>query len=296
MTYSEIQDQIVSNFWSEGLKKHIRDTGYVFPPEKLLCIAYKQTPNFTERLERMKLFADHVPGAADHARLVIAWMEGCLEAFRASGEHTIFEVRIAPDGDDDTLDYVCADFDTCLDTVRQFYATHPRFPESKNARAAIIKRRFLQSGDPIDLHWEEYGELGPGRVITHIPTGMTCEYGECDGDCRECPHPCVDCTEDLIPEWIPDLSPVRYLDISGAVCFGCILTDGSDAWDAYTIPLDSEMLREDLEKAWDFLDHEHIPWPNVDAIAPDELDVDLRRNYDAFVSFWKRQYPDKYSK
>ena len=83
MTYSEIQDQIVSNFWSEGLKKHIRDTGYVFPPEKLLCIAYKQTPNFTERLERMKLFADHVPGAADHARLVIAWMEGWTIVTRA---------------------------------------------------------------------------------------------------------------------------------------------------------------------------------------------------------------------
>ena len=41
MNFQEIQDQIVSNFWSDGLKKHIREMGYVFPAEDLLTIIYQ---------------------------------------------------------------------------------------------------------------------------------------------------------------------------------------------------------------------------------------------------------------
>ena len=46
MTYQEIQDQIVSTFWSEGLKKHIQETGFVFPPEDLLAVIYQHIKDF----------------------------------------------------------------------------------------------------------------------------------------------------------------------------------------------------------------------------------------------------------
>ena len=298
MTYQEIQDTIVSSFWSRTLKEEIARRGYVFPPEKLLCLAYKQTGSYTERLQRMKLFVDHVPEAADHARRVIEWMEDRLEAFRASDEHTVFDLRIDPEGDDDTLDYSCADFNTCLDVIDQFYAHYGDTPwgrETENACYTINKKRILQPGDPLNLHDEQTATLGPGKVITHIPMGMTCEYGDCDGDCQDCPHPCVDSTEDLIPEWIPDLSPVRnryFKEIS----YGCVLTDGSDSWEAYIIPLDSSMFRESLEEYRHSLHHEHISWPNVEVITPDELPEELRQNYETFVAFWKAQYPEKYGK
>lgn len=294
MTYSEIQDMIVSSFWSRTLKDEITRRGYVFPPEKLLCLAYKHKRNYTEQMKRMKLFAEQVPEVAEHARLVIQWKEGCLASYRESDENTVFEVRIDSDGTDDSIGYLCSSFDACQDVIEQHYAENTWDKETENARYPIIKRRILQPGEPIDLYEDGYAELGPGRVITYIPTGMTCEYGDCEGDCAECPHVCVDCHENLIPEWIPDLSPVRYLDIEKKVCYGCVLTGGCDSWEAYIIPLDSSMFEDGLEEYLHSLHHEHVIWPNVEAIEPEELPEALRQNYDTFVRFWKALYPAKY--
>ena len=296
MTYQEIQDQIVSTFWSRTLKEEIASRGYVFPPEKLLCLAYKQTGSYTERLQRMKLFVDFVPEAADHALQVIKWMEGCLAAYRETDDHTVFEVRVDSDGTDDSIRYLCTTFDGCREVIVQHYAHCTWDKETDKACYTICKQRVLRPGEPITLYEEQYAELGPSGTIIHIPTGMTCEYGDCECDCQNCPHPCVDCTEDLIPEWIPDLSPVRYRDIRGEVCFGCVLSGGSDSWEAYIIPLTSGMFEDGLELHADFLDHEHVSWPNVEVITPDELPEDLRQNYDTFVAFWKAQYPEKYGK
>lgn len=295
MNYQQIQDEIVSRFWSEGLKKELAQREYVFPPEKLLCLAYKHNPSYTEQLKRMRLFVEQVPEAAEHAKLVIRWMESRLAAFRESDEKTVFEVRIDSDGTDDSIRYLCTTFDACLDAIDQHYAENTWDKETENACYTIVKRRVLQPGDPINLYEEQYADLGPGKVITDVPTGRTCEYGDCEGDCTDCPHICVDCWQDLIPEWIPDLSPVRYLNLAKKVCYGCILTGGFDSWEAYIIPLDSSMFEDGLEEHRDFLDHEHIIWPNVDAIKPEELPGELRQNYDTFVSFWKALYPEKYA-
>lgn len=294
MTYQEIQDRIVSAFWSRTLKEEIARRGYVFPPEKLLGLAYKSAKTDAQRLERMKLFAGHIPETAEHARLVIRWMEDCLEQFKSAETGTVFEVRIDSDGTDDSIRYLCTTFDGCLDTIDQHYIKSTCDKETENACHSIIRHRVLRPGESIDRYEEQYAELGPGRILAHIPKGMTCEYGECEGDCQDCPHPCVDCTEDLIPEWIPDLSPVRYrwLRREG---FGCVLSGGCDSWEAYIIPLDSSMFEEGLEEYRACLHHEHIPWPDVEVISPDELPEEQRKNYDAFLRFWKSQYPEKYA-
>lgn len=293
MTYQEIQDKIVSTFWSEGLKAEIARRNYVFPAEKLLCLAYKQAKNDNQAMEWMKLFAREVLQAADHALLVIQWMENCLAKFRTADENKIFEVRIDSDGTDDSIRYFCTTYDGCLDAIDQHYVEHAWDRETENACYTIIKHRILRPGDPIGRYQEQFAELGPGKVIAHIPTEMTCEYGECEGDCSDCPHPCVDCTEDLIPEWIPDLSPVRFLRFK-EVRYGLVLSGGCDSWEAYIIPLESSMFEEGLEAYRDCLHHEHIRWPNVEPIEPDALPMELRKNYDGFVAFWKALYPNKY--
>ena len=56
------------------------------------------------------------------------------------------------------------------------------------------------------------------------------------------------------------------------------------------------MFRESLEEYRHSLHHEHISWPNVEVITPDELPEELRQNYETFVAFWKAQYPEKYGK
>ena len=62
MTYQEIQNRIVDTFWSDALKVELKRRNYVFPPEKLLSLAYKQAKNDTQAMEMMKLFAHEVPG------------------------------------------------------------------------------------------------------------------------------------------------------------------------------------------------------------------------------------------
>ena len=57
MTYQEIQSRIVDTFWSDALKAELKRRNYVFPPEKLLSLAYKQAKNDTQAMELMKLFA-----------------------------------------------------------------------------------------------------------------------------------------------------------------------------------------------------------------------------------------------
>lgn len=294
MTYQQLQDKIVSAFWSEGLKKHIRETGYVFPPEKLLSLAYKHTSSFTERLDLMALFAETVPEVSDHAMLVIRWMEGRLREFREPDANTVFDLRIDPDGDDDTLDYLCGTFDTCLSVIDRFYEGHPWTKETDHSVYTIIKKRILQPGEPLDVHFELDCALGPGKVVTRVPMGMTCEFGDCEGDCACCEHICVEYGEALIPPFIPDLSAVRYRALQGDICYGCVLTAGSDGWESYVIPLDSSMFEDDLEEHWHSLHHEHVPWPNVESVTPEELSEPLRKNYDTFIDFWKNKYPHKY--
>ena len=294
MTYQEIQNMIVDTFWSDALKVEIKRRNYVFPPDKLLSLAYKQAQNDTQALELMKLFADEVPEAADHARLVIAWMEDNLEKFRTVDKNTIFQVQIDPDGDDDTLDYICSTYETCLDVIDQFYRKSKWCKESENACATIIKHRFLRPGESIDLHRDQHLTLGPGRMIEYIPRETTCEYGECEFDCQDCSHPCVNSWADLFPEWVPDLSPVRYQRFKD-VGYGCVLSVASTSWEGYVVPLDSGMFEDGLEEHSDFLDHDHIPWPNVEPISPDDLPEKFRRNYDAFVAYWKKLYPEQYA-
>ena len=57
----------------------------------------------------------------------------------------------------------------------------------------------------------------------------------------------------------------------------------------------SQMFENDLMEHVDFLDHEHIRWPDVEPISPDDLPEEFRRNYDAFVAYWKRLYPEQYA-
>lgn len=293
MTYQQLHDMITSRFWSETLKQEIAARKFLFSPEALMAIAYKYTKSYTEKLRLLVLFAEHVPEVAEHASLVIRWLEGCFEKLKAPAPGMVFEIQFDDDGDEEH--YICADFDTCLEKIDRFYEHYDWLRESEKSRYTVLKRRLLHTGDDLSSYDEGSCVIGPGKEIVYVSTGMTCEYGDCDGECEDCPHPCADNREDLIPSFIPDLSAVRYRDFADEICFGCIITDGSDGWDDYIIPLDSSMFEEGLDEYRHSLHHEHVPIPDVEQISPDALPEPMRCNYETFVAFWKQQYPDKYT-
>lgn len=296
MTYQQIQDRIVSTFWSEGLKTQIRETGYVFQPRALLGIAYNLPESRAERLANLRLLADHVPEVADHAKLVIEWQEKALADFKQLGPGEIFELEIIWKKDEESDRYFCANFDAAMEIIDRYWEYFDCRQENDTTVYNIIRRKLLNPGDEPDHISHENCELGPGKEVRYVFTGMDTEYGKCDNWCFECDKDCITVTDSLFPSFLPDLCAVRYRFEPDTIRYGVLLTDGSSGYEYYIVPLDSQMFREDLEESWGWLDHEHIVFADTDQISPDQLPDALRQNYDTFVAFWKSKYPEKYGK
>ena len=60
----------------------------------------------------------------------------------------------------------------------------------------------------------------------------------------------------------------------------------------YIIPLHETMIaNRDYSEFCVCHEHEHIPFPDVDAASREELPDDMRDNLDAFLAFLKEEYP-----
>lgn len=286
MTYQQIQDRIVSRFWSEGLKQEIQQRNYVFPPEDLMAVAWHHTDAWEERLERLELFAAYVPEVAEHARQIIDWQRKKLADFKTPAPGEVYELRITDAPGEETLDFLCADFDSCFDLIDRYYEHFDWIRETEKTRYSIVRRKLLTHADTLDL--EELGscDLLPGKIIGQLWYGPSGEFEDCDGKCYQCKYDCIANQEAEYPNFLPDRSPVRYRLPNGTVHLGVTLEHMTMECLVYIIPLDGEMLtNRDFGQFCLGHDHEHIPVPDVDLIPREELPDDLRGNYDAFLTF-----------
>lgn len=290
MTYQQLQDRIVSAFWSEGLKAEIARRDFVFPPMDLMAVVYQHTRAFEERLALLQLFADHVPEVAEYAAHVIAWERRKLEQIKTPAPGMVYELRISEENPTEWDDCLCADFDACLTVIDEYYKHYDWKKETPQTRYSIVCRKLLGPGD--DLTNEVLGccDLLPGKIIESVWFGAPGEFEGCTGSCWKCEHECLHNQEAVYPAFLPDKSPVRYRLPDGTVHFGLTLGDMSDLCLCYIIPLDSEMLAErDYEQFCLGHDHEHIPCPDVDAVSREELPDALRANYDDFIAFLNKE-------
>lgn len=292
MTYQEIQNRIVSTFWSEGLKAQIREDGYMFTPRALLGIAYNLPEFYDERLRNLRLFADYVPEVADHAKRVIEWQEKALEDFKQLAPGEVFELEITWKADKEPDHFLCGSFEAALETIDRYWEYHDNRSETATTCYDIIRRKILNCGDEPDHISHENCHFGPGKKLRYVYTGMDTEYGECDSWCFECDRDCITNRDDLFPSLLPDLCAVCFRFTQDTIRYGVLLTDGSSGYEYYIVPLDSEMFNEDLENAWGWLDHQHVVFADADRVDRARLPEDLRKNYDTFVAFWKGKYPE----
>ena len=81
---------------------------------------------------------------------------------------------------------------------------------------------------------------------------------------------------------------MRYADRSGAISYGVVLQeDERPCADCYLIPLDSNvMYYHDFENVHNA--HQHIPAPLVEPIAPEELPERMKKDFEAFRSYYLR--------
>lgn len=291
MNFQEIQDQIVSNFWSDGLKKHIREMGYVFPAEDLLTIIYQHIQDFEERQKYYRLLIDHVPEVAVHAAQVANWELQCLTEFRTPGHGEVYELRASDEPGGEETNFLCADFDTAVKLIDRYYEWFDQITETDQSRYSIHRRKLL-SADSSDYN-DDLGscDLLPGKRIKRVWFGPKSELPECSDDCWGCAQKCVQLQESLYPNFLPDRSPVRYRLPDGKVHYGVNLNQMETESLIYIIPLHETMLanRDYGQFCVDHW-HEHIPYPDVDGATREELPDDLRENLDAFLRFLAENY------
>lgn len=289
MNHAQLQEEIISSFRSEDLKRVIAERHHVFSGEELLSIAYHYAPSFDERLRQMQLIADYAPSASEHARRCIAWQKGLLDEFVRADENQIYELHIRETPDSYDERYLCASYETTLEMIDCFYREYEDGAESPQAEYTIAKRMILQPGQAFCEDELVSAHFAAGKVLTHIyGSAEGFENGPCGQHCNQCANPCAANTPLLFPTFLPDRAPVRYRSFSGAIEFGIFLDyEKEDLRDSYyIIPLDSEMLcRKNYDEAWGFHPHEHIPCPDVEKVSIDDLDAELRENYAAFIAW-----------
>lgn len=286
MTYQQIQDRIVSSFWSEGLKRKLSELEYRFETLDLLGLAYQYAPSFNDRLELLGLLAEHVPSVADQARRCILWQRETLESFQRSEDGVLYELTIKTTPDSYPERYLCTDYPACLEMIDKFYGEYGS-EECEETRYRITKRKIFRSGDTFQE--DELGEivLLPGKVLLSVDVNdertEVCGPGK---NCVKCQVSSAYCIEVCYPGFLPDRCVVRYRMPDGSIRFGVHL-GGEDGYDrCYIIPLDGEMLSSrDHAAYWGYHWHEHIPHPDVEMMSPSDLEPRLRENYEAFLAF-----------
>lgn len=286
MTYQQIQDRIVSNFWSEGLKRRLAELDYRFPEQDLLGLAYQYAPSFAGRLELLELLAQHVPPVADQARRCVLWQRVTLEDFQRPEDGVIYELTIKLTPDSYPERYLCADYPACLEMIDKFLERYEE-EEQEDTRYRITKRKIFHSGD--EFREDELGEcvLLRGKVV--LSADVNDERTEVCGpgkNCVKCQTLSAHCIQVCYPGFLPDRCAVRYRMPNGSIRFGVHL-GGEDGYDrCYIIPLDGELLSSrDHAAHWGYHWHEHIPHPYVEQMDPEDLDPQLRENYEAFLAF-----------
>ena len=291
MTYQEIQDKIVSNFWSEGLKKHIRETGFVFPPEDLLAVIYQHIEDFEERMEYLQLMADHVPEAAEHARQILTWERTQLEDFRRPGPGEVYELRVSDEPGGEETSFLCGDFDTAVALIDRYYEWFGWLEKTERSRYSILRRRLLTASERSYDDVMGSCDLLPGKRIERVWYGGKSELPDCTENCSKCHQQCVANQEAEYPNFLPENSPVRYRLPDGTVHFGVTLKQMSAESLVYIIPLHETMIaNRDYSQFCVCHEHEHIPLPDVDAVPRGELPSEFRENYDAFIAFLDKEY------
>ena len=291
MTYQEIQDMIVSTFWSEGLKKHIRETGYVFPPEDLLAVIYQHIHDFEERMKYFQLTADHVPEASEHAKQIIAWERRRLEDFCRLNPGEVYELRVSDEPGGEETNFLCGDFDTAVALIDRYYEWFDWLVETERSRYSILRRRLLTASERSYDDVLGSCDLLPGKRINRVWYGGKSELPDCTENCAKCHQQCVANQEAEYPNFLPENSPVRYRLPDGTVHFGVTLKQMSTESLVYIIPLHETMIaNRDYSQFCVCHEHEHIPFPDVDAVPCGELPSEFRENYDAFIAFLEKEY------
>ncbi len=285
-------DEIIGLLPSEGLKKKIKETGYGFDEQELLCIIYGYAPNFEKRIEMLERFAKTASPEGAKAALAICEKErNNLEEFCKKTPDTVYELHIKETPYSSDEEYLCDSYETALAVIDMHFEEYEDVDakENEETRYTIEKKQVFsrKEGQDFTEGIVMDCELNAGKVVKAVFNWSNrCPKG-CDGECDECENlypPSY--TSILFPRFIYDRDIVRYTKYDGEVKYGIhIKSEGEDATSDYCVlNFDSDMIYY-RDYSDDFWDHTHVEAPSIDKVTEDEITEKQREDYRAFMEY-----------
>ena len=290
-------NEIIELLPSADLKAKIKETNHQFTEEELLQIIYSYAPTFDTKLEMLARFAKIAkPDVAALANVYVEHEKNNLAYFLQAEEGVVYELCIKEHPDACEEKYLCASYPAALVCIDRFYEEYAdvNAKETEKSRYTITKRKIFAEGDIFDEDACAECVLGLNKVLLEVSDYKHHVDCDCEHECSECKEllPCrgVDIS---YPCFAHNYDIIKYSDYELKEHFGInvCLNDGKcdgKASEFYVIPLGSQNVRE---YRWeDFSDeHEHIELPRATLATLEDLNETERKNYDAFVAFWKSQ-------
>lgn len=290
-------NEIIELLPSADLKAKIKETNHQFTEEELLQIIYSYAPTFDTKLEMLARFAKVAsPELAALANVYVEHEKNNLAYFLQEEAGVVYELCIKEHPDAYEEKYLCASYPAVLVCIDRFYEEYADInaKETEKTRYTITKRKIFTKDDKFEEDACAECVLGPNKVLLEVSDYKHHVDCDCEYECSECKEllPCRN-VDVSYPCFAHNYDIIQYSDYQLKEHFGInvCLNDGKcdgKASEFYVIPLGSQNVRE---YRWeDFSDeHEHIELPRATLATLEDLNETERKNYDAFVAFWKSQ-------
>lgn len=275
---------------SEGLKRKLRETGFIPADSELLSLAFNYAPDFDTRLGLLReLETEFADEYAAYIKRLVEEQLATLERFKKPEPGVVFELHIKEEPDSFDERYLCGSYEAALRLIPLFFKEYGSV-EREFTRYRIVKRKVYCGREDEAFDEDELGEMEllPGRVISSVDLWALHLSAECcRGECFKCGLPCARNWELVFPCFIRHGDAVKWREQSGRVGYGIVLQREDAPCEAYyVIPLDSEaVLLRDFDNVHDA--HTHILAPLAERIDADELPEKLRAGYFAFREYLK---------
>ena len=289
-------NEIIELLPSADLKAKIKEINHQFTEEELLEIILEYAPTFDAKLDLFARFAEIAsPELAALARVYIENEKSNFERFLKAEDGFVYELAIKDTPDAYEEEYLCASYHDALVCIDRFYEEYADIgtKETEKSRYKITKRKIFSENSAFEEDAYSNCLLGPNKVLLEVwnRNSTDCDAETSCSECKElCPHRCIDV---LFPCFAHNYDIIKYSDYQlkehFAVCLCTVSCEKRcngliDFF--YVLPLDAHTIQSgDFENLFDC--HDHIALPVATLATRDDLDETQRKNYDAFVAFWK---------
>lgn len=302
MNKKELQNRIVGQFYSEALKKKIKEEHFVFDDTELVKVIYNCAKNHNECVFLLESAAECLDAqAAKLALYTVKKLREQKKIYHDNSQNCAYELSVIDQPGKYNEKYLCSSYASALkqlDWFAEYYADVDAVIDEKS-RIEITKRRIFGEDDERD---EDY--LGSALIDSEKNVleynienfNIKCvDESACDKyeSCNECKEVSL-CNRPKYPQFLKNGDIVRYLHAfgrkgAGAAKYGLTIYNRDDEMisEFYVIKFDNEYFKQgNFAEYWN--SHTHVYAPDTEKAEYSELPEELKKVYDGLWAYIKK--------